>query len=304
VNAAAPRRLAAERFDGVLDKRTLAARLGRIAAADSREPDLSVVVPVNAQGDLDNVLRLLTDVSKYEGPHSVEVVLVVNNYPPESPPEQLGSLEQLGVRVLAIPSVRRHGEAVGFSARIPGVRAARSQAVVLFDADCRIRNVTALLNWYAAQFKAGAEAAYTHVAYYDYADAVSIRLRFMVHHLVRWIKRNVWRIPTTRGSNYAVRRDTMLELYDAGMLADEMNVGPAFSRLRGHVVYSGRRALTVYTSGRMFRPGWRRIGPYLLYRLRYNLRVLRVREGVAARTGREKDAVRRYIDNEPVRTDE
>jgi hypothetical protein len=93
----------------------------------------------------------------------------------------------------------------------------------------------------------------------------------------------------------------MLEMYDDGLLADEMNVGPAFARRKGPVAYSGQPQLTVYTSGRMYRPGWLRIPRYFFYRLRYNLRVLRGGAGVARVTGRENDPVRRYIDNRPVR---
>ena len=35
-------------------------------------PDASIVVPVNAQGDLENVLTLLDDLGRYEGPHEFE----------------------------------------------------------------------------------------------------------------------------------------------------------------------------------------------------------------------------------------
>ncbi|HEX6631499.1 MAG TPA: glycosyltransferase [Gemmatimonadaceae bacterium] len=289
------------RFDDLMDRELIAARLGAHRPSSAQRPDVSVVVPVNAQGDLSNVVRLLGDLARYAGPHRLEVILVVNNFPDGDVPAEVDGLRQLGARVIAIPSVRRPGEAVGFSARIPGVAAATSEQVVLFDADCRIPDSTALLDWYVDQFRRGAQAAYTHVAYYDYRDALSIRFRFAVHNLVRWGKRSLFRIPTTRGSNYAVRRGAMLELYERGMLADEMNVGPTFKRLKGRVAYSGRRALVVYTSGRMFRPGWGRILPYLLYRLKYNLRVLPVRADVARRTGRERDPVRRYVSNRPVR---
>jgi hypothetical protein len=199
--------------------------------------------------------------------------------------------------VLTIPDVRRLGEAIGFSARIPGVRAASSECVVLFDADCRVPNPTLLLNWYVSQFQRGAQAAYTHVAFHGLQKAPSIYVYLFIHHFARWVKRCVLGIPTTRGSNYAVRRTAMLELYDAGLLADEMNVGPTFKRLKGKVVYGSGRRLAVKTSGRMFRPGWHLLAPYLLYRLRYNLRVLPVRPGVAARTQREDDPVRRFHDN-------
>jgi hypothetical protein len=270
------------------------------ASAVQTRPDLSVIVPVNAQGDLGNVLTLLGDVAKYKGPHRIETVLVVNNFPESEAPAEVDELKRVADLVLAIPNVRRPGEAVGFSARIPGLRAATADYGVLFDADCRVPDVTALLNWYVEQFRMGAHAAYTPVEYYDYEDELSIRLAFAVHHTARWVKRYILRIPTTRGSNYAVRRETVLELYDGGMLADEMNVGPTVKRLKGPVMYASGKELTVLTSGRMFRPGWKWILPYFLYRLRYNLRVLPVRLGVASVTGRENDPVRRYQDNRPV----
>jgi hypothetical protein len=263
-------------------------------------PDVSVVVPVNAQGDLENVRHLLGDLGRYRGPHRMETILVVNNFPEGKPPA-LKELKRLADIVLAIPNVRRLGEAVGFSARIPGVRAASSEFVVLFDADCRVPNPTQLLNWYVSQFQRGAHAAYTHVSFYGFPKAPTIYTYLAIHHLARWVKRRILRIPTTRGSNYAVRRDSMLELYDAGLLADEMNVGPTFKRLKGRVVYGSARRLAVQTSGRVFRPGWHLLGPYLLYRLRYNARVLPVRTGVARRTGRDDDPERRYENNELVR---
>ena len=54
----------------------------------------------------------------------------------------------------------------------------------------------------------------------------------------------------------------------------------------------------------MLSPGWRELPGYFLYRLRYNLRVLPVRQGVARRTGREHDPIRRYLDNRPVRDED
>jgi hypothetical protein len=270
----------------------------------SAGPDASVVVPVNAQGDLENVQRLLDDLKRYRGPHAIETILVVNNFPDRKPPAAVKQLRRMADVVLAIPNVRRLGEAIGFSARIPGVRAARSECVVLLDADCRVPNPTQLLNWYVAQFRNGAQAAYTHVAYHGFERAPTIYAYLFIHHFVRWVKRSILGIPTTRGSNYAVRRSPMLELYDQGLLADEMNVGPTFKRLKGKVTYGSGRRLTVTTSGRMFKPGWRLLGPYLMYRLRYNLRVLPVRPGMARRTGREDDPVRRYRDNEPIVTED
>jgi hypothetical protein len=86
------------------------------------------------------------------------------------------------------------------------------------------------------------------------------------------------------------------------MLADELNVGPTFKTAKGKVVYSGARQLTVLTSGRMFRPGgFKKLLRYFTYRLRYNLRVLRVRTDIAKYTGRENDPVRKYVNNQPVK---
>jgi hypothetical protein len=270
------------------------------AQARTETPEVSVVVPVNAQGDLDNVKKLLGDLGRYRGPHRVETILVVNNFPEGKPPS-LKDLKRRADVVLAIPNVRRLGEAVGFSARIPGVRAASSDYVVLFDADCRVPNPTQLLNWYVSQFLSGAHAAYTHVSISGFPKAPTVYTYLAIHHLTRWVKRRILGIPTTRGSNYAVRRDSMLELYDAGLLADEMNVGPTFKRLKGRVAYGSGRRLAVQTSGRMFRAGWHLLGPYLLYRLRYNVRVLPVRASMARRTGRLDDPDRRYENNELVR---
>src|SRR5689334_25064343 len=115
----------------------------RLRGNADHSPDASVVVPVNAQGDLENVLRLLADLTNYRGKHTFEIILVVNNYPPEAPPPQIGSYAEMGLKVVSIPNVRRPGEAVGFSARIPGVRAAASEINILFDADCRVPNPTA-----------------------------------------------------------------------------------------------------------------------------------------------------------------
>ena len=282
-----------------VDLRQLAARLKTMRG--SGVPSLAIPIPVNAQGDLGNVLLLLDDLASYRGSRAVEVILVVNNFPASSPPPEIGTLRGLGVEVIAVPSVRRPGEAVGFSGRVVGAQAATAPHVVFFDADCRIPDATALLDWYADQFQRGAHAAYTPVTYTDCPDAAAARVKLAIHHASRWIKRVVLGIPTTRGSNYAVRRDSLLDLYTQGYLADEMNVGPTFQALKGPVVYSGARQLHVRTSGRMFTARWRRILPYFTQRFFYNLRVIPVRPGVARRTGRERDPVRRYVNNRPVR---
>jgi glycosyltransferase involved in cell wall biosynthesis len=262
-------------------------------------PVLSIVVPVNAQGDLDNVLALLDDLDAYGGTHPIETVLVVNNFPPDAPPvDAVADLERRGTVVLAIPALRRPGEAIGFSARIPGARAATSPWLVSFDADCRIPDATSLLDWYVEAFRDGASGAYSHVGYRDIRPGLSIKARLAAHHGARWLKRNLLHIPTVRGSNYGIRRDLLLQLYDDGLLADDMNVGPTLRHFGHKVAYSGDRRHVVLTSGRMFRGGWRKLGRYLAYRLRYNRRVLPVREGAARRTGRERDRDRTFVDNQ------
>ena len=265
-------------------------------------PDISVVIPVNAQGDLENVEHLLSDIESYEGRLSVETILVVNNFPPGRVPPRVDQLRERAV-VLAIPDVRKFGEAVAFSGRVHGMRIAQADYVIVTDADCRLRSATAFIDWYYEQLSTWACAAYTHVVFQDYEPVPSVRFKLALSHAARWVKRVILRIPVTRGASYGVRRKEMLELYEAGVLADEMNVGPAFKRIVGPVAYGSSKELQVLTSGRMFRPGWMTAVPYFLYRLRYNLRVLPVRPGVAHVTGRENDPVRRYRNNRPIRDD-
>lgn len=271
-------------------------------AATSPEPTdpvLSIVVPVNAQGDFVNVGALLDDLDAYRGPNGTEVILVVNNYPADAPPvAAVDEFERRGARVIAIPALRRRGEAIGFTARIPGARAAQSPWLVSFDADCRIPDATSLLDWYVDAFRGGAAGAYSHVGYRDVRPGLSIKARLAAHHGARWVKRNVLRIPTIRGSNYGVRRDLLIELYDDGLLADDMNVGPVLRHLGQRVAYSGDHRHVVLTSGRMFRGGWHKLGRYLIYRWRYNRRVLPVREDAARYTGRVQDRDRTFIDGE------
>lgn len=259
-------------------------------------PDVSVVVPVNARGDLDNTWTLLSDVARYRGPHAVEIILVVNNFAAdEPPPPVVAELAAVGVRVIAMPSVsRRRGVAIPLAARVPGVEAATSEAIVLFDADVRVPDPTALVDWYVAQLRDGVGTAYTHVGFFGVRPRLSVRAKIALHHGSRWVKRVLLRIPTTRGSNYAVGRSAFLRLYADGLLADDLNVGPAMRAIGRRVVYSGRRELTVLTSARLFRGGWLRLGRYLWYRLRYNVRVLPVGADVAARTGREADPADRF----------
>lgn len=262
---------------GVLER--LREDLARLRGDTASPPDASVVVPVNAQADLETVLGVVGKVAGYHGERSFEVVLVINNYPPGEPPPEIEAYAGAGMRVVAVPSVWREGEAVCLTARVPGARAAFSERVILFDADCLILNPTRVLDWYVEQFERGAQVAYTHVGYYDLRPLWSVRTRIAAHHLARWAKRVILRIPTTRGSNYAVDRSVFLRLYEQGLLVDDLNVGPAVKAAGGRVAYSRARSLRVLTSGRKFRGGWRKLARYLRYRLLYNVRVLQVRAG-------------------------
>jgi Glycosyltransferase like family 2 len=253
----------------------LGTELERVRGDRARPPDASIAVPVNAQGDLENVLVLLGDIAGYRGKQTFEVVLVINNYPPDDPPEEITTYATAGIRVVSVPNAWRAGEAVCLSARVPGIRAAEAQRILLFDADCRIPEPTLLLDWYVEQFRSGAQVAYTRVGHYDLRPLWSVRARMGAHHFSRWVKRVLLHIPTTRGSNYGVDRTAFLRVYEGGLLADDLNVGPAVKAAGGRVVYAGAPRLQVLTSGRKFRGGWRKLARYLRYRLLYNVRLLR-----------------------------
>jgi GT2 family glycosyltransferase len=274
--------------------------LRRLRGDPATSPDASIVVPVNAQGDMGNVLHLLDDIVRYDGAHTLEVVLVVNNFPDGEAPAEAGRFVELGAVVVAEASVRKAGYAVPLMGRLRGLRDASSDRVLLFDADCRIPDPRSLVDWYVAEL-ATAPVAYSHVDFYDLPPHPSVRLRRRVHHAARWAKRVILGMPTVRGSNYAVRRGPFLEEFERGTIADDMNIGPVFKNAGARIAYSGSARLVVLTSGRMFVGGWRRLLSYASYRLRYNMRVLPVRSDAVRRTRKEKDRPRRYVDNRPVR---
>ena len=80
-----------------------------------------------------------------------------------------------------------------------------------------------------------------------------------------------------------------LRLYDQGMLADEMNVGPSIKAAKGKIVYSSQRNLRVLTSGKKFERSWYDLFAYLIYRWRYNVNVLPVRTDAAKHTIWDED---------------
>jgi hypothetical protein len=256
------------------DLDALAARLQRLAVSPEQEPDASIIIPVNARADLETVIPVLEQLSLYAGPHALELILVVNNYDPVAPPAAIDRFTRMGLRVIGVPSARRPGEVVILSARALGIQAARAEITIHFDADSRIVNSTALIDWYIAAMRRGAQMAYTHVGYYDLRKKLPVRIKIGIHHTMRAFKRNVLGIPTNRGGNYAVTRSAFLAGYEAGQLSVDMQLGPVVKLGGGRVVYSGRPELRVLISGRKHHGAWRRLLPYLLHRLRYNLRAL------------------------------
>lgn len=284
-----------------IDLAGMGERFRRIRGDVSLLPDATIAIPVNAQGDLEKVLSILADLSSYTGKHTLEIVLVLNNYPPQEPPLEAAVYRIAGIRIVSKPDIRRPGVETPIAARMLGVETAVSDVVVLFDADCRIVNATELINWYMKQFQSGAALAYTHVDYYELADHWSVALRIRIHHFARWLKRVPLRIPTVRGSNYAADRAAIYSLYRDGYLAADLNVGMAFKATGTRIAYSNARNLWVLTSGRMFTPrGFYRLYRYFSYRLRYNLRVLPVRRDAHRYTGRENEPVRRYVNGRPI----
>ncbi|MEW6716753.1 MAG: glycosyltransferase [Chloroflexota bacterium] len=259
-------------MDKSVDLEAIRQGLIRIRGDPSSRPDGSVVIPVNAAEDLGMVLQLLNDLVGYSGRYRFEVVLVVNNYSPEHPPEEIEGYRHLGANVLAVPEIQSPGIEVILGARLAGMEVVHSEKTIHFDADCRIPNINALFDWIMEAFKSGAQLAYSHVSYYDFLKIPSVYTRIAVHHLIRWIKRNLLGIPTTRGSNYAIDRSLFLALARAGKISVDFQVGPEVKACGAQIAYTDHPDMRVLTSGRKIRGGWFRFVRYLLFRLRVNLK--------------------------------
>lgn len=240
------------------------------------QPDASIVVPINAQKDMSNIPRLLSDLARYSGTKRIEIILVINNYPAENPPREIGQYRAMGLTVVAVPHIEHEG-GVAIAARIPGIKVAHASRVLLFDADCRIPDPTALINWYISRFEDGFDLAYTHVDYTDLPPGISVKARMFVHHLSRWIRRTILNIPTSRGSNYAIRRELILDLFAQGRIPYDIHVGPVVKSLGGRIAYSAAKELVVLTSGRFFAPGWKVLAEYLVWRTGYYRRILKIK---------------------------
>lgn len=235
-------------------------------------PRASIVVPVNAQKDLLSVLAPGSDIAAYRGGQLIEIILVINNYPADNSPEEISKYQQLGFGVLGVPKVKHTG-GVALAARIPGIEAAQSEIILLFDVDCRIYSSTSLLDWYINQLDSGIDLACTHVDYFDLPVGLAVKIRMFIHHACRWYKRVLLGIATSRRSNYAIRRKLILELFDQGHLHYDIHVGPVVNAMGGEITYSGATEHVVFTSVRSFSKSWKELFSYLIWRVGYYLRV-------------------------------
>jgi hypothetical protein len=273
-------------FPPLLPVDSLRTRFQRMRGDIQSAPDVSVVIPINASGDLAGALQTLSDLAYYDGHLRVEVLAVINNYPPGNPPAEIETYRGYGLDVIAIPKVAYTG-GVAIAARMPGVEQAACEGVIHFDADCRIPDVTALVDWYAAQFAAGADLAYTYVDYFDLPAGFSVKARMLVHHASRWFRRVILQMPISRGSNYAMRRALMLDLYRDGRIPYDFHVGPRIKSMRGKIAYSGAKELMVFTSGRFFSGGWKELFDYVIWRIGYYRRIWSARSKPAPVSGKK-----------------
>jgi hypothetical protein len=238
-------------------------------------PSGSIVIPINACEDVNNFIQTMTDIVKYKGKHTFEIITVINNYPEYDPPCEIEIFSKLGLQVLNIPNICIPGVSIPISARALGVEAASSDVIILFDADCRIPNITPLLDHYVEKINSGYLLAYTNVHFSDLPRGNTVPIRVRFHHLARSIKRNVLKIPTSRGSNYAINRAIFLKLYETKKLRHDIQIGPNVKALGGKCSYSDDRNLSVLTSARKMRTGLWRIVRYVLRRLLSNLTYIR-----------------------------
>ena len=246
----------------------------RLRGNQTEKPEASIIIPVNAQIDLENFYFLLKDLVKYQGNHRFEVIAVINNYAEHAPPLEIMYLKQLGATVIDIPNAKRPGETVSFSARVPAVQAASSENTIHFDADCRVRNVTAVLDTYVDRLNDGCALVYSPVEYFGISDELVMKVRVSIHHAARSFKRNILKIPTPRGSNYAVNRTIFLQLYKTGKLRDDIQLGPNIKAIGAKHQYCCSDETVVLTSGRRIRKGWLKIIRYIYRRSIFNIRYI------------------------------
>jgi len=141
------------------------------------------------------------------------------------------------------------------------------------DCDVEIPDVTAYIDWYCGKIGEGCGVAYSRVKYVDLDGRISSHAGLAIHHVTRWIKRNLFRLPTTQG-NFAIRRDLFEKLYREGRISIELQVGPSARLDREEVAYSSSKKHRILTSGRAWNIAWGELVPYFYYRLKVNLKAL------------------------------
>ena len=267
----------------------------------SENPDLAIIVPVNAKGGLANALFLLKDVSQYAGALRFQVILVVNNYDPEDPPKEFFDVyRKAGVVVLEFPQLPGHsGVPPGLRARMAGLSHVNCRGSVFFDADCRIPHPIQCSGWYCKAFEnPEVKLAYTRIAYFNWPPGLGMWLWLRVHYSWRWTKRNLMRIPTPQGASYAMDVKLKEKLYNEGYLADETAIGRLAQRFDHKSMFNGSKSCRILTDARMYenaRPS-RLFTVYALRRIRINLASLVVRNDSAEHAGRENDNPHQYDD--------
>jgi len=276
----------------------LCQRLVQLRGNPDLPPDASFIIPVNAKVDLQAAGVMLRDISQYSGRHTCEVILVINNYSAANPPPEIDALRNLGVQVVSVPSARRPGEFVVVSARALGVRAAKAELTIHSDADCRVPDINRLLDGTIRRLRSEAQVSYGRVDYYGLPERLSVRVKMLIHHTARWVKRRLLGVPTTQGANFAIRRSLFLQLYNAGKLSAELQLGPAARLAGARVVYSDDPGMGILALGREVRGGWLRMCRYFLYRLNYNLKAIPTRKREVTRAswdGFDKQSDRREM---------
>lgn len=263
-------------------------------------PDLAIIVPVNARGDLSKTLDLLADIAHYEGRLRFQIILVVNNFDPDNPPEQaMKTYRNWGVQTLSSATLDGNtGVPPALRARMLALPMARTVNCVFFDADCRIPDATACFNWYhQALCESAVMLAYTKVDYYNWpSHRFAMRVWLHVHHLWRAFKRICLQVPTPRGSSYGINRDLKRQLFEDGYLADETGLGRVVKAFGHQSMYTGNDDCKVLTDGRMFEnaQAHKLFTRYAMRRLRINLVSMVVRPDAANHTGRKGESAHQY----------
>mgnify|MGYP002624268000 CR=1 FL=1 len=259
---------------------------------DQESPDAAIIIPVNARCDLCRVVDLLEDIARYDGPDRFQILLVVNNYDPDHPPtEHLELYSRLGVQTVAVtelPGDSRISPAL--RARMLALPYTNTRACIFFDADCRIPDPGRCLGWYCQSFRdPDVMLAYTKVGYYNWPDRLPVQLWLAVHYGWRAFKRNCLRVPTPRGSSYAIDRNLKQRLFEDGYLADETALGRLVKGFGYRSSYTRAKSCRVLTDGRVFQRArvHRLFTKYAFRRLKINVNNLIIRQDAARYTGRK-----------------